>query len=183
VAFLGPFRLEFFNTLFNGRLLSCSSFSSFHYYFGNFVFLCILSICHLNSSISGWLEMPRFLLCSCLYILRRFYITNSFLAGVNLCFWLRCPGFTITEWRWINCVINDSILCILSSCSTMELYHHYHHHLLLLPPAPPPLRLKPLDFFRFRTYFLKLTNIFRHLIGLLGRVISPTQGLYLHKST
>jgi hypothetical protein len=29
----------------------------------------------------------------------------------------------------------------------------------------------------------ELMNLFRHMVGLLGRGISPTQGLYLHRTT
>jgi hypothetical protein len=29
-------------------------------------------------------------------------------------------------------------------------------------------RIRPLDLFRFRIYFLKLMSLFRHLVGLLG---------------
>jgi hypothetical protein len=43
--------------------------------------------------------------------------------------------------------------------------------------------IRPLSLFRFRIYFLKLVNLFGHLLGLLGRGISPTQGLYLHRTT
>jgi hypothetical protein len=40
-----------------------------------------------------------------------------------------------------------------------------------------------LGLFRFRIYFLKFMNLFRQLVGLLGGGISPTQGLYLHRTT
>jgi len=51
-------------------------------------------------------------------------------------------------------------------------HHHHHHHSLS--------RIRLLDLFHFRIYFLKLKNLFRHLIGHLGRGIGPTQGLYLY---
>jgi hypothetical protein len=35
----------------------------------------------------------------------------------------------------------------------------------------------------FRIFFPKLTNLFRQLVGLLGRGIGPTQGLYLDRTT
>jgi hypothetical protein len=44
-------------------------------------------------------------------------------------------------------------------------------------------RISPLSLFRFRIYFSKLMNLFGQLVGLLGRGISPTQGLYLHRTT
>jgi hypothetical protein len=45
-------------------------------------------------------------------------------------------------------------------------------------------RIRPLGLFRFQNlFFLKLMNIFGQLVGLLGRGISPTQGLYLHRTT
>jgi hypothetical protein len=51
------------------------------------------------------------------------------------------------------------------------------------PPPPPPSRIMLLGFFRFRIYFVKLMNLFGQLVGLLGRGIGPTQGLYLHRTT
>jgi hypothetical protein len=61
--------------------------------------------------------------------------------------------------------------------------HHYHHH--------HPSTIRPLGLFRFRTYFplpstvlirpwpsLMDFSIHRHLVGLLGWGISPTQGVY-----
>jgi hypothetical protein len=56
---------------------------------------------------------------------------------------------------------------------------------LCLPHYTPYLhrrrlsRIRSLGLFRFRHNFLKLTNLFRQLIGFLGRGIGPTQGLYL----
>jgi len=49
----------------------------------------------------------------------------------------------------------------------------YHHPYRLS-------RIRPLGFFRFKIYFLKFTNPFGQLIGLLGRGMSPMQGLYVH---
>jgi hypothetical protein len=34
-----------------------------------------------------------------------------------------------------------------------------------------------------RLTYRKFLELFRHMIGLLGRVISPSQGLYLHRTT
>jgi len=31
-------------------------------------------------------------------------------------------------------------------------------------------------------FFMKFMNLFGHLVGLLGRGISPMQGLYLHRT-
>jgi hypothetical protein len=39
--------------------------------------------------------------------------------------------------------------------------------------------LKDLGLLTYR----RCLDLFRHMVGLLGRVISPSQGLYLHKST
>jgi hypothetical protein len=44
-------------------------------------------------------------------------------------------------------------------------------------------RSRPVGMYRFRIYFLKLMNLFGQLVGLLGRGIGPTQGLYLHSTT
>jgi hypothetical protein len=42
----------------------------------------------------------------------------------------------------------------------------------------------PLGLFRLREFiFLKILNLFRQLVGLLGRVIGLTQSLYLHRTT
>jgi hypothetical protein len=53
-------------------------------------------------------------------------------------------------------------------------YHHHHHHQLL--------RIRLYGLFQFRITS-EITSQFRHLVGLLGRVISPSQGLYLHRTT
>jgi hypothetical protein len=50
-------------------------------------------------------------------------------------------------------------------------HHHNHHHLS---------RIRPLGLFRFRIYFSETYKSIRQLVGILGRGISPTQGLYLH---
>jgi hypothetical protein len=39
--------------------------------------------------------------------------------------------------------------------------------------------LKDLGRFTYRIFL----ELFRHMVGLLGRVISPSQGLYLHRTT
>jgi hypothetical protein len=45
-------------------------------------------------------------------------------------------------------------------------------------------RIRPLGLFRFQIlFFLKLMNLFGKMVGLLGRGIGPTQGLYLHRTT
>jgi hypothetical protein len=49
--------------------------------------------------------------------------------------------------------------------------------LLLLPVAQQSL--KDLG----RLIYRRLLELFRHIVGLLGRVISPSQGLYLHRTT
>jgi hypothetical protein len=51
-------------------------------------------------------------------------------------------------------------------------HHHHHHHQWLYSPSgpwPPLLRY--------------LNHILRHTVGLPGRVISRSQGLYLHRTT
>jgi hypothetical protein len=41
-----------------------------------------------------------------------------------------------------------------------------------------------LQYFRtLATSHRRFLELFRHMVGLLGRVISPSQGLYLHKTT
>jgi hypothetical protein len=51
------------------------------------------------------------------------------------------------------------------------IHHHHHHHWLYSPSGPwPPL-------IRFRNHSL------RRAVGLPGRVISSSQGLYLHRTT
>jgi hypothetical protein len=44
-------------------------------------------------------------------------------------------------------------------------------------------RIRPLGLFRFRIYFSEAYESIGQLVGLLGRGISPTQGLYLHRTT
>jgi hypothetical protein len=61
----------------------------------------------------------------------------------------------------------------LTADTVIKNHHYYHHHRRLS-------RIRPLGLFRFRIYFLKLMNLFKHLVGLLGRGIGPTQGLYIH---
>jgi hypothetical protein len=39
--------------------------------------------------------------------------------------------------------------------------------------------LKDLGYLKYKRFL----ELFRHMIGLLGRVISPSQGLYLHRTT
>jgi hypothetical protein len=34
-----------------------------------------------------------------------------------------------------------------------------------------------------RLTYRRFLELFRHMVGLLGRVISPKQGLYLHRTT
>jgi hypothetical protein len=50
----------------------------------------------------------------------------------------------------------------------------YHHQQQLL-------RIWPCDLFQFRITS-EIINLFRHLAGLLGRRINPTQGLCLHRT-
>jgi hypothetical protein len=64
------------------------------------------------------------------------------------------------------------VICFL----VLLISSHHHNHRLS--------RIRPVDLFRFQNFiFLKLMNIFGQLVGLLGRGISPTQGLYLHRAT
>jgi hypothetical protein len=58
-----------------------------------------------------------------------------------------------------------------------------YHTVFSLNPYLLLSRLRPLGLFWFRTYILEIMNLFRHLLGLLGQVISLTQGLYLHRTT
>jgi hypothetical protein len=34
-----------------------------------------------------------------------------------------------------------------------------------------------------RLTYRRFVELFRHMVGLLGRVVSPSQGLYLHRTT
>jgi hypothetical protein len=43
------------------------------------------------------------------------------------------------------------------------------------------LRIRPCGLFQFRIIFEIMNH--RHMVGLLGRVISSSQGLYLHRTT
>jgi hypothetical protein len=52
---------------------------------------------------------------------------------------------------------------------------------LCLPP-PPPVALQSLKDLGRLTY-RRFLELFREAVGLLGRVISPSQGLYLHRTT
>jgi hypothetical protein len=49
------------------------------------------------------------------------------------------------------------------------------HHYQLLP-------IRPCGLFQLRNTS-EIMNLFRHMVGLLGRVISPSQGLCLHRTT
>jgi hypothetical protein len=51
-------------------------------------------------------------------------------------------------------------------------HHHRHHHEWLYSPSGPWPPLIPFH-----------NHILRHTVGLLGRVISSSQGLYLRKTT
>jgi hypothetical protein len=48
--------------------------------------------------------------------------------------------------------------------------------------SPPPVALQSLKDLGRLTY-RRFLELFRHIVGLLGRVISPSQGLYLHRTT
>jgi hypothetical protein len=61
----------------------------------------------------------------------------------------------------------------LSSTVNIKLSPIAQHHQLL--------RIWPCGLFQFRITS-ELMNQFRHLVGLLGRVIGPSQGLYLHST-
>jgi hypothetical protein len=45
-----------------------------------------------------------------------------------------------------------------------------------------PVALQSLKYLGRLTY-RRFLELFRHMVGLLGRVISPSQGLYLHRTT
>jgi hypothetical protein len=47
---------------------------------------------------------------------------------------------------------------------------------------PPPVALQSLKDLGHLTY-RRFLELFRHMVVLLGRVISPSQGLYLHRKT
>jgi hypothetical protein len=49
-------------------------------------------------------------------------------------------------------------------------------------PFFSPVALQPLKDLGRLTY-RRFLELFRHMVGLLGRVISPSQGLYLHRTT
>jgi len=55
-------------------------------------------------------------------------------------------------------------------------YHHHHHHHQLKGRPSWPFQNQNFNFWNLWIYF-------RHLVGLLGRGISQTQSLYLHRTT
>jgi len=55
----------------------------------------------------------------------------------------------------------------------LSMFHNHHHH---------PSRYRPFTACS-GSEILNSVNLFGHLVGLLGREISPTQGLYLHVTT
>jgi hypothetical protein len=84
---------------------------------------------------------------------------------LSCCMFFSCLGFFFFNFcMYVWCV------CVYTHTHT---HTHYRHR----------SRIRPLGLFRFGIYFLKFTNLFRHLVGLLGRGIGPTQGPYLHRTT
>jgi hypothetical protein len=55
-------------------------------------------------------------------------------------------------------------------------------NLCCCPPPPPPVALQSLKDLGGLTY-RRFLELFRHMVGLLGRVISPSQGIYLYGTT
>jgi hypothetical protein len=64
-----------------------------------------------------------------------------------------------------------------------ETIHHHHHHRRRRRRRRRLQGLGLLACFGSELIFLKLMSLFRHLVGLLGRVIGLTQCLYLHRTT
>jgi hypothetical protein len=99
----------------------------------------------------------------------------------SICFLICCPSITSDSLafyfqRTSNAQIRpDSIKWIT------ELYEY---HFVLLPKS---VIIKNEAFFSVALQSLKdagrFLMLFRHMVGLLGRVISPSQGLYLHRTT
>jgi hypothetical protein len=52
---------------------------------------------------------------------------------------------------------------------------------MLIYPPPPPLAVESLTDLGHLTY-KRFLELFRQMVGLLRRVISPSQGLYLHRT-
>jgi hypothetical protein len=77
-----------------------------------------------------------------------------------------------TEWgtriKLEKFIFSPCVLC----CFNYVMYHILLLYLALQSTYGPSL---PLIFW--------FPNLFRHTVGLLGRVISPSQGLYLHRTT
>jgi hypothetical protein len=74
-------------------------------------------------------------------------------------------------------LLNNILLYNFSSYVPLKSYlllfkNNHHHHQLL--------RIRPCGLFQF-WITSEIMNQFRHLVWLLGRVISPSQGLYLHR--
>jgi hypothetical protein len=69
-----------------------------------------------------------------------------------------------TIWHWLN--IND---CVTQTAPISRLFFFYCGSTVLI-------RTQAASHMRF-------LELFRHMVGLLGRVISPSQGLYLHRTT
>jgi hypothetical protein len=55
-------------------------------------------------------------------------------------------------------------------------------HLAKWPPPPPSVAVQSLKDFGRLTY-RRCLELLRHMVGLLGRVIGSSQGLYLHRTT
>jgi hypothetical protein len=79
---------------------------------------------------------------------------------------------------------SPSVVSIVAELLRLFHHHHQHHHLLLLLLLLLlPSRYRPTARSVFRSLTSELMNLFGQLVGLLGREISPTQGLYLHRTT
>jgi hypothetical protein len=93
-----------------------------------------------------------------LYLLdcaKRFYISHP--PETNIC--LQFPLERYCNWITVSYTLHFIIIIIIIMVQAIH------------------------GLFRFRILTSELMNLFRHLVGLLGRGISPTQGLYLHRTT
>jgi hypothetical protein len=63
--------------------------------------------------------------------------------------------------------------------SDIYICYHILNGLVCPPPGGSPVLLE--GHFGHLTY--RFLEQFRHMVGLLGRVISPSQGFYLHRTT
>jgi hypothetical protein len=85
---------------------------------------------------------------------------------------------------WLGSTADNSILCHPSQFISHDLRvtsHFTLHNRSLVSIYLFPVALQSLKDLGRLTY--RFLDLFRHMFGLFGRVISPSQGLYLHRTT